>query len=182
MFQQLEFESVRLITKPLDKKDAEALFKIYSDQDAMKYRGSDPMKNMDDASKMILEQKKKNTQNSKIRLGLWNKLNNNLVGTLLLNNEKFENKCEIGFSFGKKYWGIGLGCETLKMVEQVLIQVESIEHISAWCIKENIASVKIFQKAGYHKIEQSEFPKSNLFEKKIENNTTMLSKISNQTI
>lgn len=172
MFRQVKFESDRLIAKQLDKNDAEALFKIYSDHEAMKYRGSDPMKNIDDAFNMIAEQEKKNNQNTRFRLGLWDKSNNSLVGTLLLISEINEPKCEVGFSFGKNYWGNGFGRETLKMVERSLKNIERIESIKAWCIKENIASVKIFQKEGYIQIEQNHYPQSYLFEKKIKTYTT----------
>ncbi len=177
MFQQIKFESERLIAKPLYRKDAGSLFEIYSDQEAMKYRGSAPMKCLEDAFQMITEQEKKGYQGTKTRLGLLDKSKNKLIGTLLLVNKEKQTNCEVGFSFGKKYWGNGFGSETLEMVEQTLKRIEEIEKINAWCIKENIASVRIFQKAGYIEKLQNDYPKSYLFEKRLKNDTTTKPKL-----
>ena|SRR5690606_4741161 len=172
MFQEIKFESDRLVAKPLDRKDAESLLKIYSDKEAMKFRGSGPMKNIDDAFQMIKEQEIKSNQNTKTRFGLLDKINHQLIGTLLLIRNENQTNCEVGFSFHKEYWGKGFGRETLKMVEQSLRNSKSIEEISAWCIKENIAAVRIFQKAGYSEIQQKDYPLSYLFKKKLKNDTT----------
>jgi len=168
MIKNLNFESERLKTTRLSEEDAATLFQIYSDSDAMKYRGSKPIKSMVDAVNMVTEQFSTDNNISKMRLGIRNKSNNHLIGTLLLTkDENFISKCEIGFSFGKKYWGKGYGQETLKMMEEKLRTLESIEEIEAWCIKENIASIRIFEKAGFSKIEQSKYPQSWLLVKRI---------------
>ena len=177
MFQQIKFESDRLIARPLERKDAESLFKIYSDQEAMKYRGSAPMQCLEEAFHMIVKQQIKDNHNTKIRLGLLDKSKDRLIGTLLLDIKKNQTNCEVGFSFGKKYWSNGFGSETLKMVEESLEKTKKIKEICAWCVKENIASVKIFQKAGYVKKQQIDYPQSYLFEKKIKNDTTTKPKL-----
>lgn len=162
------FQSERLIIEPLRKSDASSLFQIYSDAEAMKYRGSKPLVNIDDAYKMISEQLSKVMYTSKIRLGIRRKSDNCLIGTLLLKiDNDFADNCEIGFSFGKKYWGNGFAQETLKAVESQLSNLKNIKKISAWCIKENIASARIFEKAAFHTIEQNKYPQSILYQKKI---------------
>ncbi len=168
MLDRIYFESERLKTMELGKEDALSLFKFYSDSDAMKYRGSKPMKNIEDAYSMIAERFIVKNQISKLRLGIRKKSNDDLIGTLLLiHDENSKNQCEVGFSFGKDYWRKGYGKETFSMVEKELISHESIEVIKAWCIKENFASIRIFEKAGFSKIKQSEHPQSHLFIKKI---------------
>lgn len=170
MFNNICFESQVLITEKLEEKDALSLFNIYSDSEAMKYRGSKPMKNKDDAYGMIAEQFITNNQISKLRLGIWNKSEPKLIGTLVLVwNNIIKDEYEIGFSFGKDYWGKGYGKETLDMVVRHFFFYENSTTIKAWCIKENYASCRIFENAGFSnsKIKQSEFPNSNLFIKKI---------------
>lgn len=168
MFENLQFESERLITGQLCKADTPTLFQMYSDREAMKYRGSGPMKSIAEAEKMVVDQLKINGQSSALRLAIRNKPNNHLIGTLLLKwDENKPTQCEIGFSFGKQYWNNGYGKETFKMIEERLKSVEEVEEIKAWCRNENIASIRIFEKAGFSKVGQNEYPESILFIKKL---------------
>lgn len=168
MGKQYNFESERLKTRQLVEEDAVNLFQIYSDKEAMKYRGSKPMESIEEGHKMITEQFIENNCTVKVRLAVIKKSNNCLIGTLLLLVDKQVNhSCEIGFSFGKKYWGNGYGTETLTMVTDKLTTIENSKEIKAWCIKENIASIRIFEKAGFSKRKQNKYPNSNLFVKKL---------------
>ncbi len=159
-------ESSRLKTAPLCDKDAFRLFQIYSDGDAMKYRGSGPMNEIEDAQKMISRAFITDDSVSKLRLGIKTKVDGELIGTLLLSVRE-DGHCEIGFSFEKEHWGKGYGQEILKTTEEKLRNFENTRTIRAWCIKENVASNRLFEKAGFSLIEQNKYPQSNLFEKKV---------------
>ena len=168
MLENIQFESDRLITQPLSEADAKSLFQIYSDNKAMIYRGSRSMHNMEDAYTMVSNQFVTHNQISKLRLGVRVKSTNQLIGTLLLTWSKNSiSTCELGFSFGKDYWNNGFGKETVEMVVKKLQTTESITEIIAWCIKENLSSVKLFRKTGFSKKKQNEYPKSYLFSKRI---------------
>lgn len=169
LFKNVYFESERLKTQRLGNNDAISLFLMYSDSDAMKYRGSKPMKSIEDAYDMISNQFIANNKISKLRLAIWDKTSNNLIGTLLLTwDNHFQSTCEVGFSFGKEYWRKGYGRETLQMMEKGFGNYKNTKAIKAWCIKKNLASVRIFEKAGFSKIQQNEYPQSHLFIKKIQ--------------
>ncbi len=170
MLKDINFESERLITQKLYKKDTEMLLQIYSDSGAMKYRGSKAMKSIEDAIRMVEEQYIENKQVEKIRIGIRKKSDNRLIGTLLLTNDKnAKSSVEIGFSFAKNHWGNGFGQETLSMVECKLPRFEKLEKLRAWCINENIASIRIFQKAGFSEVTQNKYPQSTLLEKALNN-------------
>ncbi|MFD0964390.1 GNAT family N-acetyltransferase [Pseudofulvibacter geojedonensis] len=164
MVKDFNFESERLITSQLLKDDEAVLFEMYSDKEAMRFRGSGAMNTIKDATHMVENQLSFNNGTSKLRLGIKNKSQNTLLGTLLLvyNNEN-PNEYEVGLSFGKKYWGKGYAIETLKMVEGELKTHHSSCSIRAWCMKDNTASIKLFKKADYIEQQQSEYPKSLLF-------------------
>lgn len=53
------------------------------------------------------------------------------------------------------------------MVEKELKVHHSICNIKAWCMKENIASIKLFKKANYLEQQQNIYPKSILFIKSL---------------
>lgn len=164
----LQFESERLITRELQVSDASSLFEMYSDFEAMRYRGSKAIATIKDAFEMIANQLNEENGLSICRLGIRRKSDNELIGTLLLKiDQATSNQCEIGFSFGKEYWGQGFGKETLALVESELKRTENIEEIHAWCVNDNLASVQLFEKANYSKIQQETYPESTLFVKSL---------------
>jgi len=165
---EILFESERLKTSSLNEEDIESLFQMYSDHEAMKYRGSKPMITISDAHFMVANQTSEKGSISKLRLGIRTKTTNILMGTLLLSyNCDLENQLEIGFSFGKEFWHQGYGTETLQMVISHLQTLKSIQELKAWCMKENIASIRIFKNAGFSKMAQNEYPQSHLFVKQL---------------
>ena len=171
MLKNVELNSKRLKTRNLNEGDIEKLFKIYSDKESMKFRGSKPMNKIADASKMIFDQTIEKNNIIKIRKAIIKKKNKELIGTLLLECDKsFPNRCEIGFSFEKSEWNNGYGKETLDMVLEKLKTINSIKEVKAWCIKKNIASVKILEKKGFTRINHNEFPESYLFIKELKKN------------
>lgn len=163
----LSFKSDRLKTRKLSDNDVSTLFAIYSDHEAMQYRGSQPIQTLEDALDMVTKAQIINSSGSKLRFGICKKSNHQLIGTLLLILDSKSKQCEIGFSFGKAHWNNGYGQETLKMVEQNLSTMENIETLKAWCIQENRASINIFEKAGFSLVKQNQYPQSNLYLKKI---------------
>ncbi|UTW65477.1 GNAT family N-acetyltransferase [bacterium SCSIO 12643] len=164
----VSFESERLKTSILYEDDIEALFQMYSDHEAMKYRGSQPMTSISEAHTMVANPISEKGSISKLRLGIRTQSSNILIGTLLLSyNYDLENQLEIGFSFGKKFWNQGYGTETLQMVISQLQTLKQMKELKAWCIKENLASIRIFENAGFSKMAQNEYPQSHLFVKQL---------------
>ena len=168
MIRDLNFESERLVTARLQDDDADTLFQFYSDCEAMKYRGSQPMASIADGMEMVANQFSIEKQVSKLRLGIRTKTTNDLVGTLLLKREtNSPRRIEVGFSFGKQHWGLGYGQETLRMVEEGITAFVEVDELEAWCIKDNIASIRIFEKAGFIEFEQALVPQSIWFRKQL---------------
>ena len=56
MIRDLNFESERLVTARLQDDDADTLFQFYSDCEATKYRGSQPMASIADGMEMVADQ------------------------------------------------------------------------------------------------------------------------------
>lgn len=172
MLKNIKLISKRLKTRSLSESDIEKLFQIYSDEKSMKFRGSKPMKDIKDAIQMVSGQKSEIGNIVKIRKAIIKKKNSELIGTLLLKWDKsYPNRYEIGFSFDKVEWNNGYGSETLDMVLKKLENYDEITEIKAWCVKKNSASIKIFNKKGFIKINQNEFPRSYLFIKELKKTT-----------
>lgn len=155
----------RLIFSLLKPTDARRLFEFYSDAEAMRFRGSGPMASIEDAHEMIANQNIEAEGKTKQRLAIRRKSDDSMIGTLLLVIES--SVCEVGFSFGQQFWNRGYASETLAMVEKHFQTEATITELKAWVVKENEASVRLFQKAGFEETPQSRFPGSILFFKSI---------------
>lgn len=64
-----------------------------------------------------------------------------------------DNKGFIDYSIDKNYRGQGIGTEILQLIKLEITKVNLIGYVK----KENIASMKAFEKAGYEKIEHDDF-------------------------
>lgn len=165
-FENWTYSAQRISAKQLCSNDAPTLLKIYSDKEAMKYRGSKALCTLNDAKDMVKYAYVEGDYKTKLRLAIWLKNDPQLIGTLLI-KQYAEQKAlfEIGFSFAKDHWGNGYATETLSMAEQSIFANAPTATIQAWCRKENVASIKVFQKAQYKLISQSQYPNCLLFQK-----------------
>ena len=158
-------ESTRLHTRPLRMADTRALLELYSDPHAMRFRGSGALQGRDDAIMLVRKAVWEDDLIQHKRVALTLRCGE-LAGTLLLKTGKLAPRsCEVGFSFGPKFWGKGLATETLAMVEHHLRTTTDVQTVTAWCVKANVASVKVFSNAGFAVHEQDTNPGSLLLTK-----------------
>lgn len=155
--------------RALTMTDTIELFEIYSDKEAMKYRGSKPMQTIEDAKKFVNNARVKKTNILTIRKGIELLRTKELIGSIMYRfNENKKNECEIGYSIGRQFWGQGLGKEIVKTMVKAIEEKNEINTIVAWSNKENIASIKILEKLGFKRINQTDYKESYLYHKRIE--------------
>jgi ribosomal-protein-alanine N-acetyltransferase len=71
-----------------------------------------------------------------------------LIGGVLAALSMDGSEVEIGYSFNRRYWGMGYGTEAVKRLVEYLIEVHSIKRIFAICRPENAGSINILRKMG----------------------------------
>lgn len=144
--------------------DVTDLFKIYSDKEAMKYRGSKPMQTLDDAKQYVKNRELKEGNILTLREGIELVQTKELIGSVMYRyDEHKKNECEIGYSIGRQFWGQGFGKVIVKLMVKTLEEETSTQTITAWSNKENIASIKILEKLGFQQIDQTESQENNLY-------------------
>ncbi len=154
--------------RELDIDDVKSLYEIYSDKEAMKYRGSKPIENIDDAKEYITKQKTLNGNVLTIRKGIEILQEKKLIGSVMFRFDKNQEKeCEIGYSIGRKFWKKGFGNEIVKNMLETIKQNKDIENVIAWTNKRNIASIKILEKNGFDTIQQEESSDNYYYRKEI---------------
>ncbi|WP_309607437.1 GNAT family N-acetyltransferase [Flavobacterium sp.] len=149
-------ENEKLLIRELTQNDVNVIFELYSDKEAMKFRGSKPFENIEEAILMI----KKVTENIKngteYRYAIIEKLSNKLIGTYLITPITNLN-CMVGCSIGKNYWRLGYGLEVMTLMLEYLKNLE-YKQIIGLIKKENIPSIKLVEKMKFRLIEQTEYP------------------------
>lgn len=151
--------------------DKNKLFEIYSDKEAMKYRGSRPMESIEDANLFIQNQKLLEGNILTIRQGVELVKDRELIGCSMYKFDKNKSdECEIGYSIGRKFWGRGLGKEIVHVLLKMIAENKEINDVIAWSNAENIASIKILEYNGFHRVEQDENQNNYLYRKAISKN------------
>ena len=93
-------ENEKLFVRELTENDANVIFELYSDKEAMKFRGSKPFENFNEAI-LMLKKVTENIKNGKeYRYAIIEKTSNELIGTYLITPITKLN-CMVGCSIGK---------------------------------------------------------------------------------
>lgn len=127
-------------------EDCTLLFKWANDSQVRKNAFSP--NNIDLESHIKWYENKMNDENTRIFIVLKDNVE---VGQIRVDIS--DNKGFIDYSIDKNYRGQGIGTEILQLIKLEITKVNLIGYVK----KENIASMKAFEKAGYEKIEYGDF-------------------------
>lgn len=152
----------------IDMGDIQALFAIYSDKEAMKYRGSKAMSDLEDARDFVRTQDTIEANKHTIRKAVICMDTKELLGTVMFRYDHTKkHQCELGYSIGPKYWGQGYGKMIVGKMIAVLKEQEVITELIAWSHRDNFASIKILESYGFRSIQHSGIKAHRLYRKSI---------------
>lgn len=144
------FETERLKFRYLEKSDSEAMFEIYSDKEAMKYRANKPFVTISEAEEMINQTITDYQLGLKFRFAIVKKETNELIGTILYFVDDLKSDiCSIGYSLGKNYWKQGFAIETLNGFIAYL-SIQKFNTIQAKVFKMNTDSISLLNKVAFN--------------------------------
>lgn len=115
-------ENKNLLIRELVENDVNVIFELYSDREAMKFRGSKPFKNVDEALEMLKKVSENIKNITEFRYAIIEKERSNLIGTYLITPIN-KTECIIGCSIGKKYCKTGYGHEVMMLMTEHLISL-----------------------------------------------------------
>lgn len=156
--------SERLHYRKLIIEDANRLFEIYSNAEAMKYRQSPVHQTIEDTFLMLKRDESMRCSGKEFRFGIVESKSNVLIGSIMY--QPINDKCIIGYSIAKDFWGKGFATEMVNWLIQYL-KSENFKLVEAWVIKDNFASSKVLLKNGFQLINQTIYPKSSYYQRKI---------------
>lgn len=146
------YKTERLVVRKLNHDDFEPFHLMQSNINVMKYVRGKAMtynENKEELPKLIEFYDKK--ENDFWIYAIIRKVDDLFLGTVAL--VKDDNKDdEIGYRFLEKYWGNGYGTEVFNGLIDYCKSI-GIKKIIACVAVENMASLKIIKKAGFHFVE-----------------------------
>ncbi len=150
MMQHLPLLGKRIVLRPLQRRDAEALVKYANDKIIALYTRLPHPYRLQDALDFIPKTRQKQRQNKGYELGIELKETKEIIGMMSIRDIDQQNKnAEVGYWIGRKYWGQGLGSEALQLMIQFCFNKLKLKRLYAKVLHPNIASASLLQKQGF---------------------------------
>lgn len=163
----MDFNTDRLLIRPVSKHDSESIFFYRSDFETNRYLSLIP-NSIDDVTEFI------GKTSSEIDMpGTWfqfvviEKGSDNLIGDIgvhFLDNETKNKQVEIGYTLDKRYRGYGYATESLFRVIDFLITDLNKHRIIASVDPTNLKSIRLLERLGFRK--EAHFVESLFFHEK----------------
>ena len=154
-------ETERLILRKISMDDAEDMFHLRTNEDAMKYINKPKLTSIDDAKEII----KKMNDPDRIQWGITLKTSDTIIGTIGYHRiEKEHYRAEIGYMLHPQYWNTGLMSEAITKVINYGFDEMKLHSIEAIINPGNTISRKILKKFNF--IKEAYFKENFFFEGK----------------
>ncbi|MEE6452719.1 GNAT family protein [Gottfriedia acidiceleris] len=153
-----EIETSRLKLRRFIDEDVSNFYKYRSNPDVAIYQGWENY-TYEQATKFIEKQKSAimNIPDSWVQVAIENKMDGQLIGDIgvhTLSNPK--NQAEVGFTLEPMYQNKGYAFEALKGIIDYLFNVLNKEKINAIAVEQNVSSIKLLKKLGFHEMKMIE--------------------------
>ena len=151
-FEHISLHTERLVIRPLQKRDAQDLFTVFSDPEVMRHWSSKPWTSLDQAHEKISLDREALKTGESVILGIQRKQDNLLIGTCSLFeiNEQCR-RAEIGYILRSDTWGQGLMNEALHRLVDFGFSELNLNRIEADIDPRNLASAKSLLRLGFTK-------------------------------
>lgn len=147
-------ETERLILRELEYTDENDLFEMDSDPEVHLFIENNPVKSIDEITKVIEMLKKQYKENGIARWAVVDKLTNECIGWSGLKYfnqplNKHNNFYELGYRFKKKHWGKGFATESSIAILDYGFANLNVDKIFAITDPKNVNSKKVLSKLGF---------------------------------
>lgn len=143
-------ETDRLLLRPFCEEDAQEVFECWeSDPDVAKYMFWCSHNDIEKTKKWIAFEVSRISSDKWFRWAVTDKKSNQLIGTGLLYFEPEYNLFEVGYNFGKKYWGQGYATEAMQRVVKYAGNVLGVKELVGRYATDNPASGNVLKKLGF---------------------------------
>ena len=158
-------ETERLFIREWCLEDVEALYKIMSDEEVMRYVWDYNPATFNQVEQFVLQCMAESSSREWTTWALISKYDKTLIGYcgfLVRSYGEYKGETEMGWLIDRNYWGNGLATEAALKVLTLGMDSWSFNKVIASAREENTQSVKIMEKIGMTLINPSLNPKGRL--------------------
>lgn len=149
-FHPLRFETERLLLRPLEEKEAPALFELHADPEVMRYWSTAPWTDPAEGKRAIERGWAAIRDGTSIRFGMFEREDPRLIGTCtLFNFHEINRRAEVGYILRRSHWGQGLMREALSGLMRYAFGVLALHRIEADVDPRNLASARTLEGLGF---------------------------------
>lgn len=142
----------RITLRALTDRDVEAVYRIYSDEEVMRYWGGEAFQQLSDAEDFLAEVRNDLRQRRCLQWAIVESANDELIGTFAFFHwDRVAEKCEIGFALKPAYWGNGYMSEAVQAAIAFAFDHLNIRRVEADVDPRNLACAKLLEKLGFTK-------------------------------
>lgn len=144
-------ETPRLILRPLRPEDAEAVFAYASDPEVSRYMTWDQHRSLAESHAFIRTAIDRYSGGRGGDWGIVVRDEGRLIGTAgFFDWDLRHARAEVGYVIARTHWNRGLTTEALKALLGFGFGPMALNRVQAMCVKENVASGRVMEKAGMH--------------------------------
>lgn len=142
-------ETERLILRPFDMNDAEAVYEFNSNPEIMKYTGDELLHSLERAKEIINDVWFSDYEKYGYgRYAVVHKADNKVIGFCGLKYLPELDATDIGYRFLPEYWGKGIATEAAKPFIEYGFKHFGLKRIIGIAMPDNIGSCKVLEKIG----------------------------------
>lgn len=150
IFEPVTLTTARLILRPLRHEDAQALFAIWSDPEAMRFFPFGAMTSLEQATDRVSRKLNTSASGQDFICVLELRATGEVVGDCALFNANEQcRRAEIGFSLKRKHWGNGLMQEAAFALIEHGFSTLQLHRIEADIDPRNSASARLLERLGF---------------------------------
>jgi len=155
--QETTFSTDRLLLRPLEKGDRDAVLEIYSDAETMLYWSSEPISTFGQADEIIENEIKWGAEGNCWNRGIALVESNLLIGKICLFQISEQNRrAEIGYLLNRQHWGKGYMSEAMEFLLAFAFDEMDLHRIEADTDPDNLPSLALLDRFGF--VREGYFP------------------------
>jgi len=146
------FSTARLLIRPIEAEDLEAMFAIKSDPEVTSAYGSEPHRTLDDTRRWVDEVMAGFRERDSLLWAVIPKGQDYAVGNACYwHFDKASSCAEVGYELGRPSWGKGLMTEALGPILEYGFDGMGLQRIEACPLADNVASNSLLLRFGFKK-------------------------------
>jgi ribosomal-protein-alanine N-acetyltransferase len=145
-----KIETDRLTYRQMTHDDAQGLFDMFSQEEAVTHLEIEAFKKIEEAIEMIDWYNDMFDDKGSWRWGIYLKSDDTFIGTAgFFMWEETHRKATIGYDFNPKYWNQGYATEVTNRMVQFGFEEMNLHRIEADTNEDNYGSIRVLEKSGF---------------------------------